>query len=123
ACSALFGRAEVFGPDRLARKHVLLTETVINEFLELVAALLVFSFEALGFLVDPMTGEHLDRGLPDQLRFLEVQHAWSSGWPLHRRVIGLHRDLDACFAGAVRLCVFNLDDQVWVEVAIWFLNV
>src|SRR5699024_11757594 len=51
-------------------------------------------------------------GFADQLSFFEVQHAWCTRWTLDRRVVSLHGDFYARFAGAVGLFMFNLDHQV-----------
>src|SRR5699024_8581058 len=62
-------------------------------------------------------------GFADQLSFFEVQHAWCTRWTLDRRVVSLHGDFYARFAGAVGLFMFNLDHQVRVDIPVWLLNV
>src|SRR5699024_10570029 len=104
-----FGRTEVFGTNRSASKMELLTETVINQVLELFATLLVLGFKLRRLLIDPVARQHIAGRLAHQLRFFEVQDTWGTRRSLDGRVVRFHGDLNACFTTAIGMLHVNAD--------------
>src|SRR5699024_224186 len=119
----VFGRTEVFGTNRSASKMELLTETVINQALELFATLLVLGFKLRRLLIGPVACQHIAGRLAHELRFFEVQDTWGTRRSLDGRVVSFHGDLNACFTTAIGMLHVDADHQVWVQIAVWFLHI